>query len=74
MCLAVIGVELNGAPAQLFSLKVSRTCTLSDAREGTNHAFPGVQAARRLTLAADMLSRVKLGLNRRDDALGNLIL
>ena len=74
MCLAVIGAYVNGAPAKCFSLKVSRTRALANAGECVDHAFPGIQVARRFAPAADVLSSVKLGLNRCDDVLGNVIL
>src|SRR5215472_9860854 len=49
-------------------------CNLAERRQSADYALPCIEALGRLTLAADILGRVKLGLDRRHDPLGNLVL
>ena len=57
--LSVVGCDCNGAPTQRLGFSGSRPRTLGDKRQCADHTFPGVEAFRRLALAA-VVHRVRV--------------
>src|SRR5262249_159202 len=60
--LTVTGRDRDGASAQSLCLGIRLARALPDRGQRADHAFPGVEAVGRLTLATDVLGPVKLGL------------
>src|SRR6266404_8607456 len=52
----------------------NRSCCLRKICQRADHAFPSVEALRRLALATEIFGRIKLRLDRRHDPLGDLVL
>src|SRR5205085_4596303 len=57
-----------------FGLGIFVAGALADEGQRANHALPGVETLGWLALAANLLGRIKLRLDRRDHALGDLVL
>src|SRR6516225_12033946 len=66
--------DRDGTAAQCLGIGIRFSRALAEAGQRADHAFPGIEALGRLTLAAEMLGRVELRFDRRDDTLGDLVL
>src|SRR5215471_5317305 len=71
--LAVARADCDRPPTEGFGLVVSGQRALGDACQRPDYTLPGIEALRRLALAAEMLGRIELRLDRPDHPFGNLI-
>ena len=74
MGLSVVGCYCNGVPTQRLGFSGSRPRTLADKGQCADHAFAGVEAFRRLALAAVVFGSIEFGFDGGSYPLCDLVL